>query len=190
MSTLEELFAARRLLDEAVTAVGGGHPPGLLVGMMVEVPAAALRAGSFAPHVDFFSVGTNDLTQYTLAAERGNPAVAGLGDALDPAVLRLIDAVCRGADGRAPVAVCGELAADERAVGVLVGLGVRELSVGPAAVPTIKEAVRAVDGDTAAVLAGRALAAHSPRGVHDLLGTGAPSGGTLTADAQHSRTDY
>jgi phosphocarrier protein FPr len=169
VSTCEELLDARRLLDEAIAAVGRGTPPDLQVGMMVEVPAAALRAASFAPHVDFFSIGTNDLTQYALAAERGNPAVAGLGDPLDPGVLRLIDFVCRGAQGRALVAVCGELAADEHAAAVLIGLGVRELSVGPAAVPGVKQAVRAVDGGAAATLAARALAADGPARVRALI---------------------
>jgi phosphocarrier protein FPr len=169
VSTCEELLDARRLLDEAIAVVGRGTPPDLQVGMMVEVPAAALRAASFAPHVDFFSIGTNDLTQYALAAERGNPAVAGLGDPLDPGVLRLIDFVCRGADGHALVAVCGELAADEHAAAVLIGLGVRELSVGPAAVPGVKQAVRAVDGGAAAVLAARALAADGPARVRELI---------------------
>ncbi|WP_214366688.1 phosphoenolpyruvate--protein phosphotransferase [Pseudonocardia sp. H11422] len=173
VSTLAELFDARRLLDDAVAAVGRGTPRDLQVGMMVEVPAAALRAASFAPHVDFFSVGTNDLTQYALAAERGNHAVAEIGDPLDPAVLQLIDFVCRGADGRALVAVCGELAADEQAAGVLIGLGVRELSVGPAAVPGVKQAVRAVHGEAAVALATRALAADGPDRVRELLTEGA-----------------
>ncbi len=115
ISTLSELHAARRMLDDAVTLVGRGEPAGLQVGIMVEVPAAALKARAFAPHVDFFSIGTNDLTQYALAAERGNHAVAGVGDAFDPGVLQLIDAVCRGAGPRTLVAVCGEMAADERA---------------------------------------------------------------------------
>ena len=146
VSTLAELHAARRALDEAVTRTGPGRPTGLQVGIMVEVPAAALKAATFAPHIDFASIGTNDLTQYTLAAERGNPAVAALSDALDPGVLRLIDATCRGVGDRATVAVCGELAADEKAVPVLVGLGVRSLSVAPPAVPAVKEAVRGVSG--------------------------------------------
>ena len=97
------------------THVGRGRPEALHVGIMVEVPAAALKAESFAPHIDFFSIGTNDLTQYALAAERGNAAVAALGDPLDPGVLRLVESVCRAADGRCLVAVCGELAADESA---------------------------------------------------------------------------
>lgn len=174
VSALDELFAARRLLDEAVAAAGRGTPAGLEVGIMVEVPAAALKAAAFAPHVDFFSVGTNDLTQYALAAERGNDAVAAVGDPLDPGVLALVAAVCRGAGG-ALVAVCGELAADERAAALLVGLGVRELSVAPRAVPDVKQAVRAVDLPAAAALAARALAAPGPAAVREMLGAWSPT---------------
>src|SRR5262249_59881268 len=117
--TVAELLAARRLLDAAVAAEGRGTPAGLQAGIMVEVPAAALKAAALARHADFLSVGTNDLTQYALAAERGNDAVAALGDPYDPAVLRLIDATCRGA-GDVPVALCGELAADTRATPLLL----------------------------------------------------------------------
>jgi multiphosphoryl transfer protein len=166
VSTVGELLAARRVLGDAVVAEGAGPPPGLRVGIMVEVPAAALKAAAFAPNVDFFSIGTNDLTQYALAADRGNDAVATLVDALDPGVLALVAAVT-GA-GR-PVAVCGELAADELATAVLIGLGVRELSVSPAAVPGVKQAVRAVDTTVAAALAARALAAPDAAAVRAVL---------------------
>ena len=106
---------------------------------MVEVPSAALGAQAFAPEVDFFSIGTNDLTQYTLAAERGNERVAGLADALHPSVLRLVYAVSEAAQAHGKwVGVCGELASEPLAVPVLVGLGVTELSVNPPAVPGIK----------------------------------------------------
>ncbi|MGK5681267.1 phosphoenolpyruvate--protein phosphotransferase [Actinoplanes sp. URMC 104] len=142
VTTVAELTAARRMLDEAVTRDGSGVPAGLRVGMMVEVPAAALGAAGFVPYVDFFSIGTNDLTQYTLAAERGNPALLPLAAGLDPAVARLIDEVCSAAGDR-PVAVCGELAADESAVPRLLASGVRQLSVAPSLVPLVKEAVRA-----------------------------------------------
>ncbi|HEX2804834.1 MAG TPA: putative PEP-binding protein, partial [Kineosporiaceae bacterium] len=169
VSAVTELMAARALLDDAVRREGGSWPAGLQVGIMVEVPAAALKAGSFAPHVDFLSVGTNDLTQYTLAAERGNDATAGLGDPFDPSVLRLIDATCTGAGPDTLVAVCGELAADERAAALLVGLGVRELSVTPRAVPAVKQAVRAVDLGAARELVGRALDADGPDAVRSLL---------------------
>jgi phosphocarrier protein FPr len=138
--------------------------------MMVEVPAAALKATAFAPHVDFFSIGTNDLTQYALAAERGNTAVAGLGDPHDPGVLELIKAVCRGAAASsATVAVCGEMAADERATGLLIGLGVRELSVTPHAIPTIKQRVRCLDSADATALAQAALLADEATDVRHLL---------------------
>jgi len=169
VATLDELLAARRALDGAVSLVGRGVPPGLRVGIMVEVPAAALKAAVFAPHVDFFSIGTNDLTQYALAAERGNDAVAELGDALDPGVLRLIEAVCAAAGEDTLVAVCGEAAADEQATAVLLGLGVRELSVTPRAVARVKQAVRAVDLPAARALAAAALRAESAAAVRALL---------------------
>ncbi|OJF13239.1 phosphoenolpyruvate--protein phosphotransferase [Couchioplanes caeruleus] len=167
VSTVAELVHARRMLTEAI-ARAGGDEGGLRVGLMMEVPAAALKAAAFAPYADFFSVGTNDLTQYALAAERGNAAVAALADGLDPGVLRLIDAVCRGAGGRVAVSVCGELAGDEAAVPLLLGYGVRELSVAPRAVPVVKEAVRAAGLDHATKLAARALQLEDAAAVRDL----------------------
>ena len=169
ISTLEEFRRARNLLDDAIRRDGRPRPAGLRVGIMVEVPATALAAAVFAAHVDFFSIGTNDLTQYALAAERGNDAVAELGDPADPGVLRLIDAACRGAAGRVPVGVCGEMAADERATALLVGLGVRELSVAPAVIPTIKQAVRALNSGAAAELGALALNVESASAVRELL---------------------
>ena len=135
--------------------VRGHRPDGLRVGIMVEVPAVALKAAAFAPHVDFFSVGTNDLTQYALAAERGNPALAALADPLDPGVLRLI---ARTVPRQGlPVSVCGEIAADPVAVPLLIGLGVRSLSVAAPAVARVKQAVRELDLGAAVELAQRAL---------------------------------
>jgi phosphocarrier protein FPr len=166
VSTVGELLAARRVLEDAIQAEGRGAPAELRIGIMVEVPATALKAAAFVRHVDFFSIGTNDLTQYALAAERGNDAVAQLADPLDPGLLALVAAA--GSAGR-PVAVCGELAADELAAGLLIGLGVRELSVSPAAVPGVKQAVRAVDATEAAALAARALAAPDAAAVRALL---------------------
>ncbi len=160
VSTVDEMVRSRAVL--AQVAGTGGPPPGLRVGMMVEVPAAALSIGAFLPYLDFVSIGTNDLTQYTLAAERGNAAVSAIGDALDPAVLRLVAMVCRAAAGRIPVAVCGELAADVLAVPILLGLGVRELSVSPQSVPAVKRAVRGLDLLDCADLAARALDATGP----------------------------
>ena len=97
VSTPGELIEARQVLAEA--AGPPVCPTGLRIGTMIEVPSAALKIEAFLPYVDFVSIGTNDLTQYTLAAERGNGAVAALSDALDPGVLRLIDRVCRAARG-------------------------------------------------------------------------------------------
>jgi phosphocarrier protein FPr len=161
---LAEVLAAREILD------GVGPPAGLDVGMMIEVPAAALKAAAFVPHVDFFSIGTNDLTQYTLAAERGNDSVAAGADPLDPAVLRLIDAVCRAVAGQnVRVAVCGEMAADPVAVPLLVGLGVDELSVAPYSVPQTKQTVRGLTAYRCRELASRALSMPSAAAVRELV---------------------
>jgi len=122
------------------------------------VPAAALQASWFAAEADFFSIGTNDLAQYTLAAERGNPRVAALSDALQPAVLRLIDQVVRAAHARNKLAaVCGELAGEPLAVPLLVGLGVDELSMNMGAIPLVKHMIRELDAASAEGLARRVL---------------------------------
>jgi phosphocarrier protein FPr len=170
ISTLDELFAARELLESAISRGGRGRPAGLQVGMMVEVPAAALKAAAFARHVDFLSIGTNDLTQYALAADRNNDAVASIGDAFDPGLLQLIRATCQGAAGQASVSVCGEFAADERAAGLLIGMGVDALSVTPPAIPATKEAVRAVDSRDARRLADDVLSTDCAAAVRQRLG--------------------
>jgi phosphocarrier protein FPr len=167
VSTPEEMVEARQILMEA--AGPAGLPPGLHIGTMIEVPSAALKIEAFLPYVDFVSIGTNDLTQYALAAERGNGAVAALSDPLDPGVLRLIEHVCRGAGGRIDVAVCGEAASDELAVPILVGLGVRELSVAPPAVPRVKAAIRELDVEHCASLARRALTLAGANDVRKLV---------------------
>jgi len=169
VTTVDEVVRARRMLEDAIKLAGSGEPAGLEVGIMVEVPAAALKAAALAPYVDFFSVGTNDLTQYALAAERGNHAVAPIADGFDPGVLRLIDFVCRGAGDQALVAVCGEMAADDTATALLAGLGVRELSVAPRAVPVIKETVRGIDLRRASSVAAAALDTEDAAAVRALL---------------------
>jgi phosphocarrier protein FPr len=128
-----------------------------------------LKAAAFVPHVDFLSIGTNDLTQYTLAAERGNASVAALADPLDPSVLRLIDTVCRAAGSTVRVAVCGEVASEPAAVPLLLGLGVNELSVAPFAVPLVKQAVRTADMEACRALAGAALELASAAEVRSLI---------------------
>src|SRR3954470_19851569 len=168
VTSVDELLRARALLDEAAGAEG--VPPSLRVGIMVEVPAAALKIAAFLPYVDFVSIGTNDLTQYTLAAERGNPAVAALADPLDPAVLRLIAEVGRAAvGGDVTVSVCGEMAADQAAIPLLLGMSVTELSVSSQAVPAVKAAVRRLDSRQCARLVDRALQASSAAEVRSLV---------------------
>jgi phosphoenolpyruvate-protein phosphotransferase len=156
VATLAEFRAARALLEEERAALGIEARPE--VGVMVEVPALALDADAFAAEVDFFSVGTNDLSQYAMAAERGNAAVAGLLEAARPAVLALIARVvgAAAAHGRW-VGVCGELAGDPEAAVLLAGLGVRELSMAPSRIPAVKAALRAVDRTAATAAAATAL---------------------------------
>jgi phosphoenolpyruvate-protein phosphotransferase len=160
VATLGEVLAARELLEQARAATGVGEP--LETGIMVEVPAAALLAGRLAPHVDFFSIGTNDLTQYAMAAERGNELLAELLAGPQPAVLRLIEATVEAAakHGRW-VGVCGELAGDPAAAVLLAGLGVTELSMAPSLIPEAKEALRAVELGAARAAAAAALEADS-----------------------------
>lgn len=137
---------------------------------MVEVPAAALAATRLAPHVDFFSIGTNDLTQYVFAAERGNPRVASVADPLHPAVLELIARTASAASASAAwVGVCGELAADALAAPLLAGLGVTELSMGAPAIPAVKARLREVSIDEARALAARCIAADDADEVRALL---------------------
>ncbi|HEU4332383.1 MAG TPA: phosphoenolpyruvate--protein phosphotransferase [Lapillicoccus sp.] len=167
VSSPDEMIEARHVLTDA--AGPSGLPPGLRLGTMIEVPSAALKIEAFLPHVDFVSIGTNDLTQYALAAERGNSAVAALSDALDPGVLRLIDQVCQTAQGRIDVGVCGEAASDELAIPILAGLGVRELSVAPPSVPRVKAIIRELDLDQCTSLAKRALTLASASDVRKLV---------------------
>lgn len=144
VSLLSELHQARRILQEEAEALGLAELPKL--GIMVEVPSAALMADVFAPHVDFFSIGTNDLTQYTLAMDRDHPRLASQADSLHPAVLRLIATTVKAAHAHGKwVGVCGALASEALAVPVLIGLGVDELSVSVPLIPTIKAAVRELD---------------------------------------------
>jgi multiphosphoryl transfer protein len=143
VATLQEITATRELLDRARADTGIETPVEL--GIMVEVPAAALTASRLARHVDFFSLGTNDLTQYTMAAERGDARLASLLDGPQPAVLRLVDETVRGAAGADRwVGVCGELAGDPAAAVLLAGLGVTELSMAPGLVAAVKQALRSV----------------------------------------------
>jgi multiphosphoryl transfer protein len=168
IATTGELAAARAMVERARADTGVTAP--VEVGIMIEVPAAALTAASLATDADFFSIGTNDLTQYTLAADRGNEHVAALNDPLHPAVLRLIAATVEGADARERwVGVCGELAGEELASALLLGLGVRELSMAAPAIAAVKDAVRSSTLEHARSLAERALVCATAAEVRDLL---------------------
>ena len=165
VATVDELREALDLLHGS-----GDRPPTLEVGVMVEVPAAALLADRLAEHADFFSIGTNDLTQYTMAADRGNVRVGALADAVHPAVLRSIRMTVEAADARGRwVGVCGELAGDPDATPLLLGLGVRELSMGAPSIALVKRAVRSVDLTAARALADDALGCASAGEVRELL---------------------
>jgi phosphocarrier protein FPr len=160
VATVEEIRAARAALDRARADTGIDAP--LEFGIMVEIPAAALTAARLAEHVEFFSLGTNDLTQYTMAAERGDERLAPLLTGPQPAVLRLVEATVEGAQAHGRwVGVCGELAGDPPSAVLLAGLGVAELSMAPALVPEVKEALRSVDLSEAQAAARRALAVDS-----------------------------
>ncbi|MBB5441665.1 phosphocarrier protein FPr [Paraburkholderia sp. WSM4177] len=139
-----ELIRIRKRIDELAREAGRSEP--VEVGVMIEVPSAALLADQLAQHADFLSIGTNDLTQYTLAMDRCQPDLAAQADGLHPAVLRLIAATVEGAAKHGKwVGVCGALAGDPLAMPLLVGLGVTELSVDPVSVPGIKARVRTLD---------------------------------------------
>ncbi|GEK46327.1 phosphoenolpyruvate--protein phosphotransferase [Bisbaumannia pacifica] len=143
VSEAGELRQVRQRLEAIASELGLAARPRL--GAMIEVPSAALCAASLAAEADFLSIGTNDLTQYTLAMDREDPALTARADVLHPAVLRLIQATVAGAKGRCPVGVCGAAAGDDLAAPLLVALGVDELSVEPARVPAVKAALRRLD---------------------------------------------
>jgi phosphoenolpyruvate-protein phosphotransferase/dihydroxyacetone kinase phosphotransfer subunit len=173
VSSYEEVVWAKDQLLAAHQALGRdglAHRWPVETGIMVEVPSAALTAQALAPLVDFFSIGTNDLTQYTLAAERGNPELANLGDALHPAILHLIEQVVASAHAQGKwVGVCGEIAADPLAVPVLVGLGVDELSMNLAEIPLIKSVIRQLDLPETEKIAAQALTCSEAFEVRDLV---------------------
>jgi phosphotransferase system enzyme I (PtsI) len=146
--TVEEVRAARALLDQAgrdLEARGAEFRRDVPLGVMIETPAAAVAADTFADDVSFFSIGTNDLVQYTLAVDRGNANLATRFTPLHPAVLKLIERTVRTArQNNLDVAVCGEMASQPLMAFALIGLGVRQLSVAPRSVPLVKRIVRGI----------------------------------------------
>ena len=175
IGSLSELREAKEVIEEVrleLEREGSPFDANLEVGIMIEVPSAAITAPVLAAECDFFSIGTNDLTQYTLAVDRGNEKVAHLYDPLHPAVLQLIDMTVRAArDAGIPVSVCGEMATNPLSVPILVGLGIGELSGTPASVPVVKEIVRALDASEVASDARAALVAKTAAEVHAIAAT-------------------
>jgi phosphotransferase system enzyme I (PtsI) len=170
VTSLSEIAAARSLLQKAAYRAGLAEPPP--VGVMIEVPSAALLADRLAEQADFFSIGTNDLTQYGLAVDRNDPGVSPLYRPLHPAILRLIAMVVdAGSSAGRPVAVCGELAGDPVGAAVLVGLGIRDLSATPVAIPRVKEHLCAVDAQKLRALAEKALESSEASEVARLFGS-------------------
>jgi phosphoenolpyruvate-protein phosphotransferase len=167
VATLTEWRAAKAMFDEERAKLGVDPIP---VGIMVEIPAAAMMAEQFAREADFFSVGTNDLTQYTLAMDRGHPKLAPQVDALNPAVLQLIALAVKGAQQHGRwVGVCGGIAGDPQAVPILIGLGVKELSVSVPAIPAIKAQIRALSLADCQELAQKALTLDTGAAVRELV---------------------
>jgi phosphocarrier protein FPr/phosphocarrier protein len=167
IASLDELRAVRIVVDRVAAELA--LPQRVPVGVMIETPAAAVTADLIATEADFLSVGTNDLTQYALAMDRGNPAVAPGIDGLHPAVLRLIAQTCEGGrrHGRW-TGVCGGLASDPLAIPILIGLGVTELSSAPAMVPEVKALVATLTLDACRAHAAAALDCHSAAAVRTL----------------------
>jgi phosphotransferase system enzyme I (PtsI) len=176
VATAAELAAARDTF-RTVAVEEGADPEGIEVGVMIEVPSAALAASRLARLADFFSVGTNDLLQYLFAVDRLNAAVADIGDVLEPDVLALIGSVVEAAHSNdAWVGVCGEAAGDPTTAAALVGLGIDELSMTRVAIPEVKDALRHLTREECAEAVryaiGRAGDAAESRGIlEERLGT-------------------
>lgn len=168
---LADIRAFQTRVGEELAREGTRAATQVSTGIMIEVPSAVAVADKLAGLCDFFSIGTNDLAQYVMAADRGNVAVAALCDSLHPAVLHMIALTCRAAKAAAiPVAMCGELAGDSKAAPLLLGLGLDELSMNGPAIADVKEAIRSVNMATCRALAAQALEAVTGDAVRELLG--------------------
>lgn len=173
INEIDEVLRTRALLDECVAELAEEGMPvrrPYVLGAMIETPAAAITAAELAKHVDFFSIGTNDLVQYTLAVDRGNSRLAALYNSFHPAVVRLLYSITQA--GRAAgieVSVCGELAANPLGAFLLIGMGVDSLSVGPAALAEIKKLIRSVSRERAEAAAAEAIRAATADEINAIL---------------------
>ncbi len=164
----DEFLEYKKLIEKEKQTLGISAP--VEVGMMIEVPSAALTSGLLSQHADFFSIGTNDLTQYTLAIDRGHRTLCYRADPMHPAVLQLIGLTCQGAaTHNRPVAVCGAMAGDLLAVPLLIGLGVSELAVGANAIAQVKARVRNLSKAHCEQVAKQALACPDAHAVRELV---------------------
>jgi phosphoenolpyruvate-protein phosphotransferase len=173
VATVGEVRTARALLEECrAELLSEGKPVAeqMEIGIMIEIPAAAVMAHQLAAEVDFFSIGTNDLSQYTMAADRTDAQVASLADAFQPAVLHLVRAVIDAAHAQGKwVGLCGELAGEPLALPILLGMGLDEFSMNPPAIPTAKQVIRAISMEEAQALAQEVLQQSDPKAVRDLV---------------------
>jgi phosphotransferase system enzyme I (PtsP) len=172
ISSTWEVDAVRELLarSAAESGVASGFDDTVKLGAMVEVPSALYQMDALAKRVDFFSIGTNDLTQYLLAVDRTNARVSSRFDSLHPAVIRAINEAVRAAhSSQRPISVCGEMAGDPASAVLLVGMGINALSMASASIPSVKRALRTFTQEQTQRLAAEAIAAEDPSAVHRLL---------------------
>lgn len=173
VATASEVRAARQVLEECIQELreeGTAFAENIEIGIMVEIPSAALVADQLAKEVDFFSIGTNDLSQYTMAADRTNPKVTELSDAFFPAVLRLVRDVIEAAHAEGKwVGMCGELAGEPLAAPILLGLELDEFSMSPPMVPVLKQILRNLSAEEMKVIAEEALNLESPQEIQDYI---------------------
>ena len=185
VAAASEVRAARKVYEECMAELkveGKPFAENIEMGIMVEIPSAAIVADQLAKEVDFFSIGTNDLSQYTMAADRTNPKVAGLSDAFQPAVLRLIREVIKAAHQEHKwVGMCGELAGEPLAAPILIGLGLDEFSMSPPMVPLIKQIIRNLNAEEMKPLAEHALQLDSPEEIREFVKTSIPFIGEIAS---------
>lgn len=173
ISNLQELRQARMILRDVMEDLDEASIPyksDMEVGIMIETPSAALTAATLAREVDFFSIGTNDLIQYTLAVDRGNEQVSSLYSAADPAVLRLVRTVIQDAyRSKIGISICGEVASEPEYIMLLIGMGVRTFSLAPPMIPEVKQIIRSVKVGSCNQLARKILSMNSQREVENFL---------------------
>jgi len=173
ITNLQELRQAKMILRDVMEDLheeGLAYDPALPIGIMIETPAAALTAATLARESDFFSIGTNDLVQYTLAVDRGNELVSTLYSAVEPAVLRLIRTVIQDAyKARIDTSVCGEMGSEPEHVMLLLGMGLRSLSLTPPMIPEIKQIIRSVTIEECNLVARKILAMNAERQITSYL---------------------